>query len=153
MLDDAGLEALKVTHGKIGEVTWYGHQLVFKRPTREQIRDFRRKQDSPAEKPDATDQLSQQTLIAFDGVTDPAAARAQYLGFLVEYPAFTDSPKLNACLNVLSGIVEVADTERLGKSVRIFPPIQAPTRTVSENGADGSATAVTSPSEGRSLPS
>jgi hypothetical protein len=119
VLGEAELEALKTKHGKIGEILWSGHQLVFKRPTRDSIRNYRRKQDSPAERPDAIDQLSQEMLIAFDGEQDGQRARESYLGFLTEYPAVTSAPKFLACISCLAGLAEEEDEANLGKGVSI----------------------------------
>lgn len=153
MLDDAGLEALRVANGgKIGIVDWQGHQIVFRRPTRENIREYRRKVGT-VEEPDRVDQLTQAMLCAFDGQTDGVAARQAYLGFLSEYPLFTSTAKCNTAVNVLGGLVEVESAEALGKFARILSARPKPMGQLSPNGSATSPEAPPSPTPGSSLPS
>jgi hypothetical protein len=145
MLDDAGLEALRVQYGgRIAVVEWYGHQLVFRKPSRDDIREYRRK-GGTTEEPDRVDQLTQVMLCAFDGQTDPVGARTAYLGFLSEYPLFTSTAKCNAAVNVLSGLVEVESAEALGKFVRLLSARPKPTAPASPNGSVTSPAASPSP--------
>jgi len=129
VLNDEQIESIRKTHGRVGVVDYDGHRLVFRRPSRDEIRDYRRKQDSAAEKPDCLDQLAQQTLAAFDDVTDPMQARVAFLAFLDSFPAFTSCGKFLAVSSVLSGMVEAEAAEALGKgaSVRGAPPPSTPT--------------------------
>jgi hypothetical protein len=130
-LDDEQLEALRVKNdGKIGVVDFSGHQIVFRRPTRDAARDWRRKQGSVSEKPDANDQLAQAMIIAFDGDTDANSARTKFTStFLVEYPMAVENSKFQVCLGLLSGMTEKEDDEDLGKGVSIkrAPPKLSPT--------------------------
>lgn len=135
MLNETDLEALKVKHGKIGEVWWSGHQLVFRRPDRMQVRDYRRKQDTAAEKPDSIDQLAQVMLVAFDGEQDGTRARTLFLTFLDEYPAVTSSPKLLGCISCLAGLAEEEDEANLGKGVTIRAASRLPSPMASTNGS------------------
>ena len=151
MLDDAGLESIRVQcGGKIGVVDWQGHQLVFQKPTRDDIRDFRRKGEGD---PDRVDQLTQVMLVSFDGETDRVKARQAYIAFLSDAPLFTDTAKCRAAVNVLGGIVEVEDSETLGKYVRI---LSARPRTTAKGSPNGSLTAPEGPpseTPAESLPS
>ena len=149
MLDDVGLESLRVRYGgKVGVVEWQGHQIVLRKPTRDDVRDFRRKGEDD---PDRVDQLTQVMLVAFDGEVDLVAAKEKYLAFLSECPMFTDTPKCRAAVNVLGGIVEVEDSETLGKFVRVLNgrprSIAKGSPTGSDTSAEGtpSATPVPSP--------
>jgi hypothetical protein len=119
MLNEEQIEAFVTRYGKVGIVDWSGHQLVFRRPTRQDIREYRRKSDSIAEKEDALDQLAQVTMVAFDGEQEPAAARAAFLAFLNEYPAFTSGTRCSMTLNALSGLVEEEASQDMGKGVSI----------------------------------
>ena len=129
MLNEEQLEAIRAKYGRIGVIDFGGHQIVFRRPTREHVRDYRRKTDSPAEKPDALDQLAQQTLAAFDGEQDPIRSRQSFLSFLDEYPLFTGSGKVLSVFNILTGLVEEEEAGSLGKgaSVRSARPLTTPT--------------------------
>lgn len=134
-LTDEQIEQLRVQHGgKVAIVTMHGHQMVFKRPSRETVRDYRRKQDSPAERPDALDQLGQVTIVAFDGDTGGESTRLAFLRFLAEYPAFTSTARFVTSMNVLTGMVEVEEGEELGKGVTVRGSRPKPTPTVSPNG-------------------
>lgn len=120
---DARLEPFRAKYGKVGGVEFSGHVLVFKRPTREHIRDYRRKKESDVEKVDAMDQLAQITIVAFDGEDDPNRARMTFTGvFLVEYPMAISNPRFVACLSTLAGLVDEEEAKELGKGVRIKGP-------------------------------
>ncbi len=136
MLTEEELEKLRVVYTKVGVVDWNAHQLVFRMPSRDMIRDYRRMQESPAEKPDAMDQLSQRMMIAFDGNTDPVRCREMYISFLEnESQAFTSSNKAMAVIGGLSGIVEEADAIDLGKGARILTASRKPSPADSPNGS------------------
>lgn len=127
--EDARLEALRVKYGKIGAVTFSGHVLVFKKPTRDQVREYRRKKDSDAEKMDAMDQLAQATIVAFDREEDVIQARTTFTtSFLEAYPLAISNPKFAGCLSALAGLIEEEDAKDLGKgvSVRSAPPKTSP---------------------------
>lgn len=134
MLTDEQIEAVRIRcGGKVGVVTWYGHQLVFRRPSRDQVRDYRRKQDT-SEKPDALDQFAQVMIVCFDGEQDPTRARVAFTGsFLEEYPAFTSSARFMVVANSLAGLIELEESADLGKgaSVRSSPPRSTPTASTS----------------------
>jgi hypothetical protein len=119
-LTEDQIEQLRVKHGgKVAVVDMHGHQLVFKRPSRETVRDYRRKQDSPVERPDALDQLGQVTIVSFDGDTGGESTRLSFLQFLNEFPAFTSTARFVIAMNVLTGMVETEEGEELGKGVRV----------------------------------
>jgi hypothetical protein len=141
-LNDGELEQLRVKYAKIGVVEFSGHQIVFKKPTRDHIRDYRRKKDSDTEKMDAMDQLAQVTIVAYDRELDPNAARERFtMQFLEAYPMAISNPKFVAVLQGLAGILEEEDVRDLGKgaSVRSAPPATSPK--VSPNGLAASSTA------------
>jgi hypothetical protein len=142
-LDDEQIEAVRTRcGGKVGVIEWSGHQILFRRPSRDQVHSYRAEQDSAAEKPGAVDKLAQAMIVAFDGETDPTRARVAFTGsFLEEFPMFTSSAKCRAVMNLLSGLVESEDAADLGKgvSVRSAPPARTPK--ASESGSDGSRVA------------
>jgi|SRR5215471_10222127 len=123
MLDDTKLEELRAKYGKIGVVEYNGHQIVFRKPTRDQARDYRRKKESDAERTDALDQLAQATIVAFDGELDANRARTTFTTvFLEDYPMAMNHPKFMGCMSALSGLVEEEDEKELGKGVSIKGP-------------------------------
>lgn len=141
-LSEAQLEELRVKHGKIGVVEFSGHVLVFRKPSREHVREYRRKKDSDLEKMDAMDQLAQVTLVAFDTEADPDKARTTFTrSFLDDYPLAISNPKFVAVLSALAGLIEEEDYKDLGKgaSVRGARPSTSPT--ASPNGSGASSTA------------
>jgi hypothetical protein len=120
MLNDAQLDELKMKYGKIAAIDYNGHQIVFRRPTRDNCREYRRQRESQAEKHEALEHLAQVTLIAFDGEQDVNKARTFYTAtFLEEYPLFVNVPKVSAALSALSGMVEEEDAQDLGKGVSV----------------------------------
>lgn len=129
MLTEEQLEAFRARYGKIGIVDYGGHRLVFRKPSRIDVRDYRRKMDSPQEKPDGLDQLANIMICAFDEEQEPQAARAHFLSFLDEYPLFTSSGKALTVLNILSGLVEQEEVGDLGKGVSVRSAPRRPTQT------------------------
>jgi hypothetical protein len=140
-LTETELEQLKARHGKIGVRDWDGHQIVFRKATRAEVREYRRKQDSPHEKADAMDQLAQATIVAFDGQTDPNAARTVFTGvFLEQYPAFCSNTATVNVLSYLTGIVEEEGAGEMGKGASVRSAAPKPTPTASPNGHVTSST-------------
>jgi hypothetical protein len=128
MLTEEQLEVLTVKYQKIGVVDHCGHRLVFKRPSREVVRDYRRKLESPTEKPDALDQLAQATIVAFDDEQDPNKARVQFTqNYLEEFPMFTGTVKFLGTINVLVGVTEQEESTVLGKGCSVRSTRQAST--------------------------
>ena len=140
-LTDVELEALTARYGKIGTRDWDGHQLVFRKATRAEVREYRRKQDSAVEKPDAMDQLAQATIVAFDGNADPNAARTLFTGtFLEQYPAFCSNTVTINILSYLTGIVEEEASTEMGKGGSVRSSTQKSTPQASPNGLPQSST-------------
>lgn len=136
MLTSEQLEAIGVQHGKCAEVRYNGHQIVFRRPTRDHCREYRRMRDSPTEKHDAIEKLAQMCLVAFDGETDANKARTFYTGvFLEEFPMFASFPPVMAALGYLTGMVEEEDAADLGKAVRVWSARRPSTQTESRTGS------------------
>jgi hypothetical protein len=121
VLTEEQIGELEARWKKIALVDWDGHQIVFARPTREQIRDYRRKQEVGAqEKADALEQLAQATIVAYDGVADQTKARVAFTsGFLEEYPAAVGSSRFTNALSWLAGSIEEETAEALGKGVSV----------------------------------
>jgi hypothetical protein len=144
MLTEAQIEALRVQCGRVGVVEYNGHQIVFRKPTRDHCREYRRMRESANERHEALEHLAQLTIVAYDGTTEPNAARTQYTAvFLEEYPLFVNVAKVMNVLSVLAGLVEEEDAHELGKgaSVRSGPP-----RSMPEGSPTGSLTSPTAPS-------
>lgn len=126
--NEARLEALRVRYRKIGVILWDEHEIVWRLPTRDELRNYRRMRDSPIEAPDALESLSQVTIAAFDGDDEPNAARIAYTGtFLVEYPGFCSSQRVINCLHALAGLVSNEEAIDLGKGVSVRSYSRAPT--------------------------
>ena len=121
MLNDAQLDELKLKFQKIAVIDYNGHQIVFRRPTREHAREYRRMRESESEKHIAMESLAQQTLIAFDGDVEANSARTKYtLTFLEEFPLFVNVPRVVVALSALAGMVEEEDAKDMGKGVRLL---------------------------------
>jgi hypothetical protein len=119
-LDEAQLDALRAKYGKVGIVDYNEHQIVFKRPTRDNCREYRRMRESPAEKGDAVEFLAQVSIAAFDGETDANKARSTYTNsFLEQYPLFANHPRAIAVMSALTGMMEEEDALDLGKGASV----------------------------------
>jgi hypothetical protein len=129
VIDEAQLEAWEKAYGKIGVVDFSGHRVAFRRPTRLEAREYRRALDTPAERPDALDQLAQKTILGLDELVDANAAREAFTGgFLVAFPMAMNHDRFKAVLGLLSGIVDEEEAKDLGKgaSVRGLSPPASP---------------------------
>ena len=115
---------------RLNVVEYNGHTLIFRKPSREHVREYRRKKDSDAEKMDAMDQLAQATIVAFDGEEDPNRARTTFTtSFLEDYPLAMSNPKFVGCLSALAGLLEEEDEKDLGKGVIVRSAPRAPSPT------------------------
>jgi hypothetical protein len=140
-LDDSAIEDLAAKYGRVASVAWSGHTLVFRRPTREHVRDYRRKLATPAEQADAMDQMAQALIVAYDDTNDPNGARVKFTGeFLVEYPMAVGHPHFAGALLKLAGGVQEEEELDLGKGVRFWRAAQKPSPTASPNGSPASST-------------
>ena len=135
MLSEEQLEAASRKFGKVGVVDYCGHQVVFRRPTRDECREYRRMRDSAAEKHDATERLAQVAIVSFDGEQDVNRARTLYTGtFLEEFPLFSSTPKVMSVLGALTGLVEEEDAADMGKGARVLSGRPRSTPGASPNG-------------------
>ena len=115
MLSDEQLEALRVTHGRIGVIDFAGHQIVLRKPKRAETRELTRKNMTPAEAPDADVWLCQMLVIAYDGEQDQIKAKHAFTHeFLEEFSLAVNGPKFQPVINVLCGVVE-EEAANLGK--------------------------------------
>lgn len=131
---DALLEPYQRQHGKCGHVEWEGHLMVFRPPSRFEIREYRRKQDT-AEKPDALDQLAQCMIVYFDGETDPVRVRRAFNDFLDAHGLFMSSVKSTLVFNALTGLVENDEALAMGKGWSVRGPLRFSSLTGSPNGS------------------
>ena len=141
ILDDVQLESLRLKHGgKIGILPWDGHQLVFRRPSRDAARMYAIKKAEVDL--DAIDQLAQQTLVAFDGMTDPVETiRYSFGALLIEYPLMMMSNSARVIFAHLVGVVERDDELEMGKgvSVRSAAPKRTPAASLTGSAASFAA--------------
>ena len=136
MLSEEQLEALKLQYQKIAVISYNGHQIVFRRPTRLQCGEYRREREDPQARADAVEHLAQKALVAFDGEMDANRARTTYTAsFLEEFPLFANYPPVMAALSYLTGMVEEEDASDLGKGVRVLSARRPSTPEVSPNGS------------------
>lgn len=152
-LTETDYDRLETQHGRIGVVHWDGCQLVWRKPTREEVRAFRAQIESPSEKTNAHDLASQVTMLAFNGEQDATKARLLYGMFLADYPDFTSSAKYRVVFNQLFGRVEADDVIDLGKGAFVRPSRRATTPKDSQTGSDTSSTAERSPTTAQLPPS
>lgn len=106
MLSDAELDALRATHGKIQAVRYNGNTLVFRKPTRAQVKAHAMALDNPQERPFADEQLARQTVVY--------PTREKFASLLEEFPYLTRNEKVGKALGVLCGILEEEEEKDLG---------------------------------------
>lgn len=136
MLTEEQLQELEKRHQKISVVRFNGHEIVFKKPSRVNCAEYRRMRESPAEKANATEQLAQVCLAAFDGETDANRARVAYTNvFLEEYPLFASTNDALAAISWLAGMVEDEAALDLGKGVQCRSSRLASMRAASLSGS------------------
>ena len=141
MLTEPQLAELESKHGKIAIVSYSGHDIVFRRPSRDIAKDYRRKRESADLRADSMEQFAQAVIVAFNDINDPTAARIMFTGtFLEKYPLAISHPKFITALSALSGLVENEDAADLGKGVIVRP---ASPRTTQEGSPSGSAASST----------
>jgi hypothetical protein len=114
-LSDEQLQALDRQYRKVREIKWDDYRMVFRRATRDEVRDYVRKGDDQFSKPNRVNELAQATIVAFDGEADIVRARGMFLSFLDEYPGFTIAPHVGAFFADIMGMVEKEDAAALGK--------------------------------------
>ena len=135
-LTDEQLEELRRKYGRVGAVKHNDHEVVFRKPTREDVREYRRMLGSPSEKHEAIESLAQRTIVAFDEILDPNQARTHYTNiFLESSPFFTSRPEVMGTLSVLGELVETEEAMDLGKGVRLRLAPPKPTPVASPNGS------------------
>jgi hypothetical protein len=138
-LNEAELVQLRDRHGKIAVVQFDGREFVFRRPTREEIAAWRRKEGT-AEQSQRDDNLANETIVAIDGhvPTDTGeSVRLSWLAFLRERPAIVAHPKFTAALRSLAGMFESEIELDLGKGVSIRSAALDRMRKASESGSPG----------------
>lgn len=131
-LTEAQLEELRVAHKKIGIVEWNDHVLVFRRPSRDECREYRVALEHPSTKADANEMVCQRTIVAFDLDTNPNTARPTFTDTFLkeESPMFCSTPKCKLVLGALMGLVEEEDLADMGKGVSLRPSPRPRTPTV-----------------------
>lgn len=152
-LDDLGYANLERQYGRIGVIHWEGHQVVVRRPSREDVYEFRRRQASAVEAPGAIDYAAASTIVAFDGNLDAMRSRIAFDQFLSEYPRFTESAKFSVIFQTLWGRVEEEDMIDMGKGAFVRPSRRARTPEVSPSGSGTSSETSPSPQTAQLPPS
>lgn len=141
-LSDEQLDALRLKYGKVAAVRHNDHEIVFRKPTRDDVREYRRMTASAAEKHEAVERLAQSTIVAFDQIQDANAARSHYTGiFLEASPFFASRPEVMSVLAIMGELVQEEDAIDLGKGVRLRPEPQRSTPGASPNGSVTAASA------------
>jgi hypothetical protein len=136
VLDDTQIESLQVKFRKVGVVSWEGHQILFRKPQRAEWHEYLRRKDTRGESHTALEQLTQQTIVAFDGETDVTKARVTYSNiFLEECPGFANAPEVSAILAVLAGTAQEEEVESLKKVGVVWSGRRNSTPMASQNGS------------------
>ena len=154
MLSEEQKDALEKAHKKIGVISWEGHEIVFRRPTRTEWHNYMRMNGDAAANAAALDSHAQITLVAYDGDIQMPRARIAYTNELLEEcPGFANAPEVAAVLAVLAGTAQQEDLANLGKVARVRQSGRRLTPTASPNGSPTSPEAPSSPTTDAPRPS
>ena len=143
-LTEEQLEGLRVKHRNIARVVWEGHEVVFRRPTRDEWHSYLRAQGSPMEKHTAQEHHSQMALVAYDGDMSMPGARVAYRRGSLGVPRFRERPGARRSAVGACGDGTGGGDPALGGSRQRQERTPATTRTASANGSGGSTTAASS---------
>jgi hypothetical protein len=145
-------KALETKYRRVAFVSWEGHEIVFRRPTRDEWHAYQRRRANPVEAPAAVETHAQITLAAFDGIVDPRQARERFTNeFLEDFPGFCNAPEVGAALGALAGTAQEEELAGIKKVVQFRPIIRPNTPAASPNGSPTAVTPTASSQVGAAL--
>jgi hypothetical protein len=107
MIPEEQLAALAAKYPRMKVVRYNGHDLVFRSPTKLDMRPWQIAMQDPSQKPFADDALAQKIVACVDGVDGPAeAVRSAYNALTDLYPLLVNSTGVQDAIAKLTGIVE-----------------------------------------------
>lgn len=126
---DSQLKELEEKYKRVKLVIYNGHELVFRKPLRTEIKQHRIKNggDSAEEKAAADEQLAQLTLVHLDGQEEPVQTRKAFLALLDEWPYLCANKDVGRALSILSGVIQEETVKTLGPSSTPSAAAQKPT--------------------------
>jgi hypothetical protein len=144
-LSEAQILDLEAKYTKIGIVHFDGREFVFRRPSRDEVAVWRRKEGT-AEQAQRDDNLANETIVSIDGhVPGPGdtgeSMRLAWLAFLRERPAILSHPRFTVVLRGLAGLLESEVEVDLGKGVSIRSAALDRMRKASASGSPGAPSA------------
>lgn len=110
------LAQLTATHGRVKVVSYNGHELVFRKPKRAEVRMHAQALDDPQRKAGADEELAQLLIVAYDGVADARKARDAWNDLLDDFPYAASSKPIGGAIAQLTGVVEDIDLKGSGPS-------------------------------------
>jgi len=106
------IEQATAKHGRVKVVQYNGHEMIFRKPSRPECKDYARKMNDESTKNDADEQLAQILIVNFDGETDPVRARIAFNAMLDEYPLAANSKAIGGAVSRLAGVVQDDDAKK-----------------------------------------
>lgn len=116
------LRGLAKLHRRVKHVTYNGHDLVFRAPTRVECQMHR--QASRERGPEEADEdMAICTIVQIDDVTDSSKLRALFLDLLEEFPFLVHEKSVGGALAELTGVKQASELKRSGTAT---PPNGGP---------------------------
>ena len=114
-ISDDHLRELEAKYGKVRLVVYNGHELVFRKPKRVEIKQHRIKNQSeaPEERASADEFLAQVLIEHVDGV-EGQPCKQKFLDLLEDFPYLASNKDVARAMSVLSGALQ--DTEGKGSA-------------------------------------
>lgn len=126
-LSEEQLNAHRAKHGRIKHVEYNGVDLVFRKPSRAEVKIHQRARENPQEKTDADEHLAQALVIQCGKAVGGDLAREAFLQLLDEYPYACESQAIGHAIAKLSGLM--LDEEAKTSAKPSMPNGASPTAT------------------------
>lgn len=116
------LRDLAKLHRRVKHVSYNGHDLVFRAPTRVECQ-MHRQTSRERGSEEADEELAQCTIVQIDDVTDPSKLRGIFLDLLEEFPFMVHEKSVGGSLAELTGVKQASELKRSGTAT---PPNGGP---------------------------
>lgn len=112
MITPEQIEQATTKHGRVKLVQYNGHEMLFRKPSRPECKDYARKMNDDATKNDADEQLALMLVVNFDGADDQLGARRGLIQLFDDYPLAANSKAIGGAISRLAGVVQDEDAKK-----------------------------------------
>lgn len=110
-ISEQQVSELAAKYGRVKHVTYQGVDIVFRKPSRAECRQYVMARDNPQEKASADEALANMICVHCNGAAGGEAHKA-FLDLLEDWPMAANSPKIGTALLELTGITESVEAKR-----------------------------------------